>query len=62
MVTIITVCVVIVTLIIVAEMLSSLGHHEEYDEGYHEKLDYLIDRIEQLEETRPFFNLLEKAI
>ena len=49
MVTIITVCVVIVTLIIVAEMLSSLGHHEDYDEGYHEKLDYLIDRIEQLE-------------
>jgi len=49
MVTIITVCVVIVTLIIVAEMLSSLGHHEEYAEGYHEKLDYLIDRIEQLE-------------
>ena len=49
MVTIITVCVVIVTLIIVAEMPSSLGHHEEYDEGYHEKLDYLIDRIEQLE-------------
>ena len=49
MVTIITVCVVIVTLIIVAEMLSSLGYHEDYDEGYHEKLDYLIDRIEQLE-------------
>ena len=49
MVTIITVCLVIVTLIIVAEMLYSLGHHEEYDEGYHEKLDYLIDRIEQLE-------------
>ena len=49
MVTIIRVCVVIVTLIIVAEMLSSLGHHEEYDEGYYEKLDYLIDRIEQLE-------------
>ena len=49
MVTIITVCVVVVTLTIVAEMLSSLVHHEEYDEGYHEKLDYLIDRIEQLE-------------
>ena len=49
MVTIITVCVVIVTLILVVEMLSSLGHHEEYDERYHEKLDYLIDRIEQLE-------------
>ena len=49
MVTIITVCVVIVTLIIVAEMLSSVVYHEDYDEGYHEKLDYLIDRIELLE-------------
>jgi|TARA_B100002051_G_scaffold35441_1_gene28897 hypothetical protein len=49
MVTIITVCVVILTLIIIVEMFASLGHHEEYDEGYHEKLDYLIDRIEQLE-------------
>ncbi len=48
MVTIITVCVVIVTLIIVAEMFSSLGYHGDY-EGYHEKLDYLIDRIELLE-------------
>ena len=49
MVTIITVCVVIVTLIIVVEMLSSLGHHEEYDEGYHEKLNYLIERVEKLQ-------------
>ena len=49
MVTIITVCVVILTLIFVAESLASLGQHEDYDEGYHEKLDYLIDRIEQLE-------------
>jgi len=48
MLTIITVCVVIVTLIIVAEMFSSLGYHGDY-EGYHEKLDYLIDRIELLE-------------
>ena len=37
----------------VAESLTSLGHHEDYDEGYHEKLDYLIDRIEQLR-LRPF--------
>jgi len=49
MVTIITVCVVILTLFFVAESLASLGQHEDYDEGYHEKLDYLIDRIEQLE-------------
>ena len=49
MVTIITVCVVVVTLLIVGEMFASLGHQEEYDESYHEKLDYLIERIEQLE-------------
>ena len=49
MVTIITVCVVVVTLLIVGEMFASLGHHEEYDESYHEKLDYLIERIEHLE-------------
>ena len=49
MVTIITVCVVIVTLIIVVEMLASLGHHEEYDEGYHEKLNYLIESVEKLQ-------------
>lgn len=48
MVTIITVCVVVVTLLIVGEMFASLGHYEEYDESYHEKLDYLIERIEQL--------------
>ena len=48
MVTIITVCVVVVTLLIVGEMFASLGHQEEYDESYHEKLDYLIERIEQL--------------
>ena len=45
MVTIITVCVVVVTLLIVGEMLASLGDHKECDESYHEKLDYLIDRI-----------------
>ena len=49
MVTIITVCVVIVSLIIVVEMLASLGHHEEYDEGYHEKLNYLIESVEKLQ-------------
>ena len=49
MVTIITVCAVVVTLLIVGEMLASLGDHEEYDESYHEKLDYLIERIEHFE-------------
>lgn len=29
--------------------LASLGHHEEYDEGYHEKLNYLIESVEKLQ-------------
>ena len=49
MVTIITVCVVIVTLIIVGEMFSGLGHNDDYDESFHEKLNYLIERVETLE-------------
>ena len=49
MVTIITICVVVVTLLIVGEMFASLGHHEEYDEGYHEKLNYLIESVEKLQ-------------
>ena len=48
MVTIITVCVVIVTLIIVGEMFAGLGHHGDYEESYHEKLNYLIERVEML--------------
>lgn len=48
MVTIITVCVVIVTLIIVGEMFAGLVHHNDYDESYHEKLNYLIERVETL--------------
>jgi len=48
MITIITVCVVIVTLIIVGEMFAGLGHHDDYDESYHEKLNYLIERVETL--------------
>ena len=49
MVTIITVCAVIVTLIIVVEVLASLGHYEEHDEGYHDKLNYLIESVEKLQ-------------
>ena len=49
MVTIITVCVVIVTLIVVGEMFAGLGHHDDYSESYHEKLNYLIERVEMLE-------------
>ena len=41
MVTIITVCVVIVTLIVVGEMFAGLGHHDDYSESYHEKLTKL---------------------
>ena len=49
MVTIITVCVVIVTLIVVGEMFAGLGHHDDYSQSYHEKLNYLIERVEMLE-------------
>ncbi len=49
MVTIITVCVVIVTLIVVGEMFAGLGHHDDHNESYHEKLNYLIERVEMLE-------------
>ncbi len=49
MVTIITVCIVIVTLIVVGEMFAGLGHHDDYSESYHEKLNYLIERVEMLE-------------
>ena len=49
MVTIITVCIVIVTLIVVGEMFAGLGHHDYYNESYHEKLNYLIERVEMLE-------------
>ena len=49
MVTIITVCIVIVTLIVVGEMFTGLGHHDYYNENYHEKMNYLIERIEMLE-------------
>ena len=48
MVTIITVCIVIVTLIVVGEMFAGLGHHDDYSESYHEKLNYLIERVETL--------------
>jgi len=49
MVTIITVCIVIVTLIVVGEMFAGLGHHDDYSQSYHEKLNYLIERVEMLE-------------
>ena len=49
MVTIITVCIVIVTLIVVGEMFAGLGHHDDYSESYHEKLNYLIERVEMLD-------------
>ena len=51
MVTIITVCVVIVTLIIVGSVImDGHDHGEGHQDEYHEKLDYIIHRIDELEE------------
>ena len=55
MVTIITVCVVVVTLLLVGSIIFDVhDHDEEHDYGYveefHEKLEYIIHRIDELEE------------
>ena len=55
MVTIITVCVVLVTLLLVGSLIFDVhDHDDEHDYGYveefHEKLEYIIHRIDDLEE------------
>ena len=51
MVTIITVCVVIVTLFIVGSLIMhDHDRDESYKEEYHEKLDHILDRIDELGE------------
>ena len=55
MVTIITVCVVVVTLLLVGSLIfEDNDHNDEHDYGYveefHEKLEYIIHRIDELEE------------
>ena len=55
MVTIITVCVVVVTLLLVGSLIfDGHDHDDEHDYGYveelYEKLEYINHRIDQLEE------------
>ena len=53
MVTVITVCVFIVTLIIVGSAISHIANDDRYKHGqdeYHKKLDHIIDRMENLED------------
>ena len=47
--TIITVCVVIVTLIIVASVIIH-AHDDEHDGDYHEYMEHIIERLESIEE------------
>lgn len=51
MVTVITVCVVIVTLVIVGSLIMhDHDRDESYEQEYHEKLDHILDRIDELGE------------
>ena len=49
MLTIITICAVLVTLIIVG---SAIIHHhdDEHDDEYHEYMEHIIERLESIEE------------
>jgi hypothetical protein len=55
MVTIITVCVIVVTLLLIGSFIfDGHDHDDKHDYGYveefHEKLEYIIHRIDELEE------------
>ena len=54
MVTIITVCVVVVTLLLVGNLIFEGHDHDDHDYGYveelYEKLEYINHRIDKLEE------------
>lgn len=51
MLTIITVCVAVVTLIFIGSLIFENNEDDYgYAEEFHEKLDYIIHRIEELEE------------
>ena len=55
MITIITVCVVVVTLLLVGSLIfDGHDHEDEHDYGYveelYEKLEYISQRIDELEE------------
>ena len=47
--TIITVCVVVVTLIIVGSAIIH-DHFDEHDGEYHEYMDHIIERLESIDE------------
>jgi len=49
MLTIITVCVVVVTLIIVGSIIVH-DHYGENDHEYHEYMEYVIERLDSIEE------------
>ena len=49
MLTIITVCVVVVTLIIVGSAIVH-DHDDEYDGEYHEYMEHIIERLENIKE------------
>ena len=49
MLTIITVCVVVVTLIIVGPAIVH-DHDDEHDGEYHEYMEHIIERLENIEE------------
>ena len=51
MLTIITVCVAVVTLIFIGSLIFENNEDDDgYAEEFHEKLDYIIHRIEEIEE------------
>ena len=49
MLTIITVCVVLITMVIVGSVLVH-HHNDEHEEGYYEYLDHIIERLDKIEE------------
>ena len=49
MLTIITLCVVVITLIIVGSVIVH-DHDDEIDGEYHEYMEYIIERLENIEE------------
>ncbi len=49
MLTIITICAVLVTLIIVGSAIIH-DHDDEHDDEYHEYMEHIIERLESIEE------------
>ena len=49
MLTIITVCVVLITMVIVGSVLVH-HHNDDHEKGYYEYLDHIIERLDEIEE------------